>query len=265
MTREICDLCKLTVEDNQDGLLCEACLGWKHRECISMTKKTYQRISKTQEPWICDGCIAKKNDKKGRTNRNITLEDIMDKLESMEQKYSDLLSKYEEQKKINDTVQQELKDVKKELNKWEQSKLINNMLVQGVPLKENENLQEVVKQIGQYLDAPIRKRFTAYRLGKNNNSPIKIEFEDGNEKKQMMISKKRLQMESRNLGFPNSNKIYLNHELTKGNVKLHTAARLFKKQHNYKFLWIHDGNIFIRKNENSRIILVDNEDVLKDL
>lgn len=48
-------------------------------------------------------------------------------------------------------------------------------------------------------------------------------------------------------------KIYINEHLTKEKIILYSKTMAAGKEHNYKFIWISNADILIRKNENSKI------------
>lgn len=263
---DICNICNKKVDDNQDGLLCEKCTIWKHRDCMSMSARTYSRISSSTQPWICDGCQNGNKTKKKEQNKNYTIDDVMAKLDDMDGKYNALYKKFEDQLKINEKLQNELLEIKAKLNKKEQADLNNNLIIQGIPEGKNENLETVVKEIGSQLNVKIEDSFTVYRLGKVNSQktrPIKVIFSKDEVKVNLMKSKKRVQLTTTDLGFSTNNKVFLNHDLTKANHELFMAAKEYKKTNNYKFLWISAGNIFLRKNEQSKVVLLENKDQLK--
>ena len=137
-----CDICKREVTDNDEGLLCDKCYRWKHRTCLAMSSKTYQKIGKMTDKWYCNGCATK-------PQKLVTNNDIMDKLESMERRYNDLLNKYNEQIQINNQLKTEIIEIKSQLNKSEQKELKNNVIVLGIPYRSNENLQQVVEKMGR--------------------------------------------------------------------------------------------------------------------
>lgn len=269
VTSEKCDVCNKKVSDDDEGLLCEKCHIWKHRICTSVSQKAYIQVSKSKQPWYCDTCkeAEKNKQKKQNQQKNYTIADVMAKLDDMDQKYNSLLAKYHEQVKQNETMQAELISIKKQLNKKEQNELDSNVIIQGIPFKESENLQQLIKKIGEKLDVPIGNNgLTAYRLGKDpsKNCPIKVCFETRGVKEQMLKSKKRYELDTKDLGYRENNKIYLNHDLTKQNVKLFTMARTFKKDHDYKYLWMSNGTIFLRKDDRSKVIPVDSEMALEN-
>lgn len=59
--------------------------------------------------------------------------------------------------------------------------------------------------------------------------------------------------------------IYINESLTGTNKTLFGKCREYKKRNGVKFLWIKNGNIFMRKSENSNIFLIKSEAALNDV
>lgn len=262
---ETCDICSKTVADNEEGLLCDKCLIWKHRICLGINQKTYQKISKSPDPWFCSDC-QKKN--KNQSKPNYTINDVMAKLEDMDQKYNSLFQKYQEQIKINEDLKGELRSIQRQLNRNEQRELNNNVILHGIPYKPNEELRRIVEKVGSELQVDLTShKFKAVRIGRDESkkNPIKVTFESLDSKTRLLKSPRKFNLNTNNLGFTNeNNKIFLNHELTKRNLELFKKAQTFKNENNYKFLWINNGAILLRKIENSKIILVSSEDDLKN-
>lgn len=271
LEEEICDICNKIVTDEDDGLFCERCSIWKHRTCLGISKKTYQKVSKSKQPWYCSGSkcttFTGGQNKDQQPKRVLTLEDVMEKLESMDQKYSSLLIRYNEQVEINQRLQHEIREIKSQLNKREQQELKNNLIIQGIPNKENENVEDIIKKIGHKLEIPVEGKFKAYRIGKDHTkkiSAIKVIFDEHNTKARWLKSKKKVHLNTSELGYNTSNKVYLNHDLTKANLELYKAARNFKNENAYKFLWIANGNILLRKDESSKVVLLETTEQLKN-
>lgn len=190
----------------------------------------------------------------------------MAKLDEMDKKHNVLLEKFNEQLKINNDLQEELKLIKQQLNKKEQNELKNNLIIQGVPYKDNENLGDLITKIGQNLEVPLGRNYTAFRMGKDSskNSAIKVIFEEEKTKAMLMKSKKRFQLNSSHLGFATNCKVFLNHDLTKANVRLYKAARQFKNEEGFKYIWMNNGNVLLRKDDNSKVMVVNSEEQLKN-
>lgn len=266
---DTCDICNKQVLDNQDGLLCDKCNNWKHRTCMSMSQRTYIQIGRSKDTWFCGKCKkeaeSEVDNKNKQQNKNFTLNDIMAKLELMDQKYNALFAKFQEQEKINERLLSELSTVKKQLNKKEQNELKNNIIVHGVPYMANENIPEIITKIGQTLETPVGK-FSAFRMGKEGakNSAIKVIFDNEDTKKGFLKSKNKFNLGSRDLGYTTDNKVFLNHDLTKANLELFKEAKIFKSNNSFKYLWISNGSILLKKDENSKVIVIENTEQLKN-
>lgn len=267
--KEVCDICDMVVSDDDEGLLCERCLNWKHRACLAMGKKVYQKLSKSSDPWHCDDCRninANVNSTK-KKRKDYTIADVMAKLDDMDKKYNSLFLKYNEQVKVNEELKSELKLIKKQLNNNEQKELNCNITIHGVPYEEREKLHEIVKKIGNQLQVPVEEEnFSAVRLGRGHqkNGPIRVHFRNEETKKTFLASKLKISLNSQILGYAANNKIYLNHDLTKRNLEVFKAAQEYKKQNGYKYLWISSGKILLRKDEKSKVTLVEDEKDLKN-
>ena len=59
--------------------------------------------------------------------------------------------------------------------------------------------------------------------------------------------------------------IFAKENLTPHRHKLHMVAKKFAKENNYKFVWTRDGNVFIRKDETSRAVMLKNQASFGDL
>ncbi|CAB3241478.1 unnamed protein product [Arctia plantaginis] len=59
--------------------------------------------------------------------------------------------------------------------------------------------------------------------------------------------------------------VYVSEHLTPANKSLHAATRIAAKEKNYKFIWVRNGKIFIRKEENAPAQIVTSMDTLKGL
>ena len=81
-----------------------------------------------------------------------------------------------------------------------------------------------------------------------------------------MKNKKGKKLNSINFGFTEKSDVFINHDLTTENQSLYKKTRDFKKQENYKFAWVsHEGKIFLRKSDTSKILNITSEEVLKKL
>lgn len=86
--------------------------------------------------------------------------------------------------------------------------------------------------------------------------------------KLMSAIRKRRNLTSRDLDFLDEvdpYKIYINHSLTQERRKLLAVAKNFKRENSYAFVWVRNGRIFIKKDEQSSAILIRSSRDLKNL
>lgn len=279
-----CPICFKTC-NNTYAIQCIKCTKWLHCDCINMNKaklKYYEQEIKNPkgDRWFCDSCKSEVRGNENKTEitnkinetsaKEVTLNDIMEKLQLMDHKQTELLKRYEEQLKVNDELRRDIDDLKAQLdeekNKNEQKELENNILISGIPSNPNENLATVFRTINQSLKIDIQGA-RCYRIGRGPNQAgtIKVCFESREDKENFMKAKKEIKLTLSNtrLG-TNDNEIYVNHDLTKRNQYIFMMARRFKKDNNYKFVWYSNGNIFIRKDESSKVNKITRVEDLKN-
>jgi len=96
-----------------------------------------------------------------------------------------------------------------------------------------------------------------------NKPPLIIAKLETTEMIKKLISASKSQKSNANMLSSNwkiENKIYINERLTKEKRILHSKTRAAGKEHNYKFVWISNVDILIRKNDNSKITRIRSTD-----
>ncbi|XP_046807412.1 uncharacterized protein LOC124420005 [Lucilia cuprina] len=148
------------------------------------------------------------------------------------------------------------------INKLEQQIIKNNIEIKNIQNKEISEY-DVVKEIGKTINIEIKEEdiANAYRIKKQNK--VIVEFSTLSKKTAFMskITKHRVNAEIINKNDQDNaaNKfIYINDELTFHNRQLLWQAKTKAKEANWKFVWVRNGNIFARKNENSPLLTIKN-------
>lgn len=59
--------------------------------------------------------------------------------------------------------------------------------------------------------------------------------------------------------------IYIVEDLSPSNKALHAATRIKAKEKNYKYVWLRNGKIFVKKSDGSDYILIKNMNDLNKL
>lgn len=202
-----------------------------------------------------------------------TMHDLMQKLLEMDKKYDILFTKYEEQILINKTQQNEIKQLKRQLDLIKKEKnedeTKNNVIITGIPiLSQYECPNEVVANLEEHLDKN-ETRKNCYRLGKRivgTSPPIKIEFANEQDKREFVKVVKQKKINTKDLGYDDFKRIYVNEDLTKEKQLLFKIVRQFKRDNKYKFAWIggKGKNVFLRRNETSKCVQINSkEDLLR--
>lgn len=157
------------------------------------------------------------------------------------------------------------------VNELEQYSRCKNIEIKGVEECPDENLKQLVVKIANKLGATeiIEKNIDiVHRVGNmNNRSPkdIIVQFKD-RESRNRVISNKKVRIVSNEVtGGKNVNPIYLNEHLTPFNKQLFWEAKLKSKECDYRYVWVKDGKIFVRKNEKDRACRIRNEEDLKKI
>lgn len=149
------------------------------------------------------------------------------------------------------------------INNIEQQMLVKNIEIKNV--KNNEiSAFEVVKKIAAVKNVEIKEEdiSNAYRI-KNRENKIIIEFSSLNKKLELLSKIERHRIEAHLINTDGENNssnkyIYINDQLSYSNRQLLWIAKTKAKEFRWKFVWIRNGKIFVRKSENSPSILINN-------
>lgn len=270
---------------------CGNCGKWFHITCVGVTRaehKNYAEEFKKEDgkKWYCKTCRdeVQNSNKKSKANPavtieptegSLTLQDVMNKLNKMEQKYDKVYNLYEKQIKINEELQNEVGEMRKQLEqlqeeqkKQQQHWIKKNVIITGIPIiNEKEDTKQLVAKIENILEvenAPI----TAYRIGrkiKGSVVPIKIEFEMEKHKNKFMEASKTKKLSTKDIGYEENKPVRIRHEMTKENRELFKEALNFKIQNEYKFLWFKNSTLLIRKDEVAKPFIIKNKHDLNKL
>ncbi|KOB74078.1 Zinc finger DNA binding protein [Operophtera brumata] len=205
----------------------------------------------------------------------------------LSEKYDELKSALEEKsekiaslEKKNNVLQESVQNLTKRLNNTEQHARANNIEVQCVPENKSENIINTVLNIGKVIKSNIKDADIAHctRIAKkdsDSNRPrsILVKFNTPRLRDAFLASAikfNRSQPENRlntsHLGATDKPlPIYVVEHLSADNKSLHAAARARAKELGFRFVWVRNGHIFMRKSEDSDRIFVDNAEKLKEL
>ncbi|CAH2085059.1 unnamed protein product [Euphydryas editha] len=210
-------------------------------------------------------------------------------IEFLEQKYEDVrqeLSLKSETilhlERENKSLRTDVNDLQSRLSLMELQSRACNVEVQCVPEFKNENLVATINQIASVIKCDIDKKdiITCTRVMKlNKDSPrprsVLVKFSsprvrdtflaasiEFNKKAKTNLDK----LNTSHLGIGGDKKpVYICEHLTPAVKALHAEARLCSKKLGYRFVWVKNGRIFMRKSDKSDYIYIKNSEVLKGL
>lgn len=211
----------------------------------------------------------RKIEKQGETI--LAMESSLDVLST---KYDEILESFEIQK-------QEIKTLKKKINELEaqssaeDSRLLyletelekmelysrrNNLEMHGIQTSEGENLRAVIGAIAGKLGLPTLRDDqieAIHRVGGKRNAapPILVRFVRRETKEQWMVKRNCLK----------GDKIYLNDNLTAKMKKLLWQTKTRARERQYRFVWVKQERIFVRKEEGSPAFRIDNLEALNKI
>lgn len=168
--------------------------------------------------------------------------------------------KIEEQiKKIN--------NMEERINGLEQYGRNRQWEIHNMPEVPGEQLAEIVVKLGTKIKVEIKKTDieVIHRIpSSNGNKPktIIIEMNSRKKRNEIIEAKKKIVTQNDILGSGTSGRIYINESLTPYNKDLFWKARETGKKNNYKYTWFKNNKIMMRKDEQSRPIIIKKEEDL---
>lgn len=152
-------------------------------------------------------------------------------------------------------------------NMSEQSCLVNNIELSGIPYTVNESINNIVFVLGKQLNVEISDSdiIKAFRLKNTNDRQGKIIIhfcsKDIKDKllsgiKTVYKSGNQLMAKHVHFSFPDT-KIYIIDQLSVGNKKLFWLSKLSSKVYDFKYTWSNAYGVFTKKNDSSNSFRVN--------
>ncbi|XP_026738262.1 uncharacterized protein LOC113501334 [Trichoplusia ni] len=163
------------------------------------------------------------------------------------------------------------------LTQVEQSLRENNLEINGVPEFKNENVITTLLQLAKTVGEPLEDSdiLHATRVAKLNQEtsrprPMVVKLRTPRHRDNIIAAVVRFnkknsneKLNSQHLGISGDRKpVYVAEHLCLANKQLHAATRKLAKELNYKFVWVRNGRVFVRKDESHSAILIRSLDGL---
>uniref|UniRef100_A0A2A4IXU4 FP protein C-terminal domain-containing protein n=1 Tax=Heliothis virescens TaxID=7102 RepID=A0A2A4IXU4_HELVI len=185
-----------------------------------------------------------------------------------------------ELKDENLKLQNTVADLSQRLNYLEQQTRANNLELQCVPENKNENLYTIVKQLGSVVDCEIKDSDISHctriaKLNTSNTRPrsIVVQLASPRIRDQLLASvidynknKTHEKLNTADFGMAgNKSPVFVAEHLSPAYKALHAATRLKAKEKGYKYVWVRNGRIFVRKSDGDEHIFIKSIDILSKL
>ncbi|XP_044760365.1 uncharacterized protein LOC123317820 [Coccinella septempunctata] len=289
-----CLSCGTPVSRSKPAVRCFLCVNEAHLNCLGIPSDVLRTSGRGGGmKWVCDGCCT--GDKEvPRNNHNNNIDIKLDKImsdltaiTSQQAKFMDSLNFYGN--KIDDfelkmaifedinsklhkhdaelnTLVDENTDIRRELIILQQQLKSKNLDVIGIPERKNENILTIVEKIASKLGIPnvgnfIEGCYRIHYMPKVNlgTRPIVIDFKNKSYRDEFLRAYRgdKQKIKTSDIGFDGVEEtIYVNEKESPYYRKLFKSTRQFCRDNNYKYCWVQDGRLLVRRTDSSRIFRI---------
>lgn len=201
---------------------------------------------------------------------------IQSSVTSLSDFYDSLKSQVEQLEAQLDTERtnnsQHLKTLEDKLERLERSARSSCVEIRNIPVTKSETkecLLNTIMKVGSVLNAPIQAHEVkdVYRIGKtdSNNRTIIVDFTSNLFKEKIVrmfkdFNKKNTKLSTEHLNISGPSKpVFVSENLTPKMKRLLFLAKDFASSNEYRFCWVTNGKIFLRKKEGAPHILISKE------
>lgn len=201
--------------------------------------------------------------------------------EEYQTKHTALKNVVKDLKDENNELKNSVADLSHRINYLEQQSRSGNLEIQCLPENKQENLYTVVKQLGSVVgcvlnDSDVLHCTRVAKLQTTSTRPRSVVVQLASPRVRDMLLASVIEynkgknnvdkLNSADLGLAGERKpVFVLEHLSPSNKALHAATRLKVKEKGYKFVWVRNGRIFVRKTPESDHILIKNLESLNKL
>ncbi|KAJ8705546.1 hypothetical protein PYW08_012592 [Mythimna loreyi] len=196
----------------------------------------------------------------------ISNETLRKTLEETTGLYRDLKQKYDTLVMESCAANNKIKYLEDEVEALQRKQLETIIEIKNVPVTENENLNEIINQLHNSLKvsvAPNQVR-QVYRKKIAQNKPILVEYQTAQIRANILKAIKSYNMTNKEEKFNTKalkisgdpQPVYISEALTPNARRLLYQCRDLKKKHDFKFCWVSNGRILLKKSEDQPAILI---------
>ena len=262
----------------------EELAAWKTEQNDNMSKFLVEQTSIMSKLASDISDIKTQNAQIQSSNAEIRKSNIemIQSIEFMNRRFEDMKKEVEDLRRERQEQHHYIQRLEQKNSDLQRMSRGSGLELRNIPLENTENIDSLTKtvcNIGELVGLCIVESDfrDIYRLpGKpsasNTSRPIIAEFNTVKTKQALMSAirsynkgkGKENKLNTKLLGMPGERKpVYVEEQISAGTKKLFYQAREFAKQNSYKFCWTSNGNIFLRKTEGDKQILINSERCLQ--
>lgn len=288
-------LCLICVDEifQGDELKCSSCNEFLHFTCAGYRESNFRKLSKaTKSIWCCSNCKIKKTSNsiensppqpnKMNEISDETLKGVIDSVKFMSSQFdsfgkqladlilsiTDLKNENKNFKEENMRIKNELNTLSRRVNTLEQQSLECHMEIVGIPENKNEVITNIMEKINSKLGTEVIVKNISRIPSKFSDKPKKISviFNSLDDKNRIIERVKKEKIVAKDLDVSwKVSPIYFNNQMTQANKTLFFRAKITAKQVGYKYVWFNNNKIFVKKNEDSKVIIIFDENCISKI
>ena len=206
---------------------------------------------------------------------------ICNKYDLLQEKYNALTKTNKEQeveisnlKAHSSALKNQCAKDEEKLDNLEQYGRRQNLEIIGIPQRDDEDTNSIVIEVAKMMGVKVlpEQISTSHRMPVNPkknsdqiaNPPIIARFTNHDVKNQIYANRKLARsIDLRNFSISGTKNIYVNENLTVMRKRLFWQTKQKAKEKGFKFFWTMNGNIFVRKSDDTNIIAIKCDQDLK--
>ncbi|XP_045777094.1 uncharacterized protein LOC123875358 [Maniola jurtina] len=182
--------------------------------------------------------------------------------------------------KVNEDLKVTVNDLNTRLCILEQHSRENNLEINGIPENKSENLVNTLQQMGNIISHPIQENVIlsctrVRKLDPSTDRPRSVIVKLPNTKTRDSIlaavakfnkNNPNDKLSSKHLGYGTTKSpVFVTEHLSPYFKALHAETRRLARDKGYRYIWIRNGRIFIRKNDTSPAKQIRDKESLKSI
>lgn len=200
----------------------------------------------------------------------VIVKELTTTIQSLKNEISELKKENASLKSDNNLIKVEIESLKSETLELQQYSRRSNLEISGLPETQGEDTKQLVTSVLNVLNIHNQENIVvAHRVPtakKDIAKPIIVQFTSKFERDKCIAAAKPKRLLASDVSDRfDSVPVFVNEHLAPGIKRLLYLSKQYKLEQNFKYCWVKDGKIFLRKEDNSRVIRVKKESDLFNL